>query len=113
MLEWARANGCPWDANTCAYAAKGGHLEMLKWARANGCPWDFRTISFARQHHEVVQWAILNGCPQEIVPEDFSDSGFDTDEFGHSDDPFPFEFGHSDDPFGENDSEDDEDDGFW
>jgi hypothetical protein len=36
MLQWARANGCPWDEFTCAYAAEGGHLEMLQWARANG-----------------------------------------------------------------------------
>ena len=23
----------------CMKAAKGGHLEVLQWARANGCPW--------------------------------------------------------------------------
>ena len=40
VLKWARANGCPWDEGTCAYAAEGGHLEVLKWARENGCPWD-------------------------------------------------------------------------
>ncbi len=37
-LQWARANGCPWDAMTCSRAAEGGHLEVLQWARANGCP---------------------------------------------------------------------------
>ena len=47
MLKWARANGCPWDEGTCAYAAMGGHLEVLKWARENGCPWDERTRKFA------------------------------------------------------------------
>jgi hypothetical protein len=36
----ARANGCPWDASTCTFAAKDGQLEVLQWARANGCPWD-------------------------------------------------------------------------
>ena len=30
----------PVDAETCAYAARGGHLKVLKWARENGCPWD-------------------------------------------------------------------------
>ena len=40
VLQWARANGCPWDRWTCTAAAKGGHLEVLQWARANGCPWD-------------------------------------------------------------------------
>ena len=99
VLKWAHANDCPWNAQTCSRAAEGGHLEMLKWARANGCPWDSRTISCALPHHDVLQWATLNGCPQGY--DDYYDSGFDT------------EFGHSDDPFGENDSEDEEDDGFW
>ena len=31
--KWARTNGCPWDEDTCAYAAEGGHLEVLQWAR--------------------------------------------------------------------------------
>ena len=37
MEQWARANGCEWDARTCAYAAKEGHLTVLQWAQANGC----------------------------------------------------------------------------
>src|ERR1700692_3917625 len=40
ILKWARANGCPWDANICSYAAENGHFEILKWARENECPWD-------------------------------------------------------------------------
>ena len=36
MLQWARANGCPWNAETCYRAAKGGHLEVLHWARTAG-----------------------------------------------------------------------------
>ena len=39
MLKWARENGCPWDEQTCAYAAEGGHIELLRWARENGAPW--------------------------------------------------------------------------
>ena len=39
-LQWARANGCEWDADTCTMAAAGGHLEVLQWARANGCAWN-------------------------------------------------------------------------
>ena len=35
-LQWARANGCTWDADTCSGAAKGGHLAVLQWARAKG-----------------------------------------------------------------------------
>jgi len=39
VLKWLRANGCPWDKQTCYIAAHGGHLEVLKRARANGCEW--------------------------------------------------------------------------
>ena len=65
VLQWARANGCPWDEYTCSYAARGGHLEVLKWARTNGCPWDDRicTNAAAGCHLELLQWAISNGCP--------------------------------------------------
>ena len=30
----------PVGRDTCWAAAIGGHLEVLQWARANGCPWD-------------------------------------------------------------------------
>jgi len=30
VLQWARANGCPWDEDTCTSAAQGGHLEVLQ-----------------------------------------------------------------------------------
>ena len=38
VLQWARAHGCPWDAETCVMAARQGHREVLVWARAQGCP---------------------------------------------------------------------------
>ena len=65
MLKWARANDCPWDEYTCAYAAKGCHLEVLKWARANGCPWNKWTCANAAEagHLEILKWARANGCP--------------------------------------------------
>ena len=63
VLQWARANGCPWNKWTCAFAARHGHLEVLQWLRANGCPWDGRTRAVARDHLEVLSWAIANGCP--------------------------------------------------
>jgi len=28
ILQWARANGCPWDSSTCSGAAAGGHLPI-------------------------------------------------------------------------------------
>ena len=65
MLQWARANGAPWDEKACAAAARGGHLEVLKWLRENGCLWDARTCSMAAGggHLEVLQWARAKGCP--------------------------------------------------
>lgn len=40
VLQWARQQGCPWDATTCQGAAFGGHLAMLQWLRQQGCLWD-------------------------------------------------------------------------
>ena len=37
FLQWARANGCPWDERTCYFAAAGGHIALLRWTRATGC----------------------------------------------------------------------------
>ena len=30
VLQWARANSCPWDEKTCAVAAKFGNLRVLQ-----------------------------------------------------------------------------------
>jgi hypothetical protein len=44
-LQWARAEGCPWDKRTRIFAAEGDHQEVLDWAIKNGCSifndWDF------------------------------------------------------------------------
>ena len=67
LLQWARANDCPWDPSTCAKAARGGHLEVLKWARENGCSWNESTCSTAARkgHLEVLMWAREQGCKWE------------------------------------------------
>jgi hypothetical protein len=39
--------GTPLNANTCSAAAKGGHLEVLQWACANGYPWNMWTCENA------------------------------------------------------------------
>ena len=33
VLEWLRANDCPWDKETCEDAARNGHVNILEWAR--------------------------------------------------------------------------------
>ncbi|CAN0445864.1 unnamed protein product, partial [Hapterophycus canaliculatus] len=29
VLQWARANGAPWNSETCTDAVRGGHLHIL------------------------------------------------------------------------------------
>ena len=49
---------------TCEFAAQFGKLEVLQWARANGCPWDERTRAFATMagQHDLADWAKANDC---------------------------------------------------
>ena len=65
MIQWLRANGSPWDTMTCMHAAQAGHLEVLQWLHANWCPWDEETsLAAARRGHlELLKWAIAKGCP--------------------------------------------------
>jgi hypothetical protein len=65
VLRWAHENGCPWDEKTCEEAAERGDLKMLKWAHENGCPWDADTCANAAWggNLEMLQWARENGCP--------------------------------------------------
>jgi hypothetical protein len=65
VLQWAREQGCPWDSVTCEHAADGGHLEVLRWARAHDCPWNTLTCYYAAYngHLGLLQWARENGCP--------------------------------------------------
>jgi len=48
VLQWAREQGCSWDADTCASAARSGHLRVLQWAREHHCLWDWLTPSLGR-----------------------------------------------------------------
>ncbi len=49
VVKWARANGCNWGAQTCAFAAEKGHLKILKWMHENGCEWDAETCRTAAE----------------------------------------------------------------
>ena len=51
------------DSDTAA--AWGGHLKVLQWLKANGCPWDKTTIHGAQQgnHPDVIAW-ILEQQPE-------------------------------------------------
>ena len=65
LLQWARANQCPWNEDTCSNAAGGDHLQLLQWARENQCPWNEDTCSNAAGggHLELLKWARFHGCP--------------------------------------------------
>ena len=67
-LKWAREHGCSWDEETCATAAVNGHLEVLQWAREHHCPWNGMTLYAAEYngHREVLRWAREHGCPDEL-----------------------------------------------
>jgi hypothetical protein len=48
MVKYCVANECPVDADTCAYAAENGHLEILKYLHEEGkAPWDWETAASA------------------------------------------------------------------
>ena len=51
---------CPWDGETCRYAAEGGHLHVLQWARSQDppCPWNENICCNAAVggHMHVLQW---------------------------------------------------------
>jgi hypothetical protein len=53
-----------WTEETCAIAAREGHLNVVKWLRKNGCPWNDCTISWSARTGQlkVIQWAVKNLC---------------------------------------------------
>jgi hypothetical protein len=63
LLRRLHADGCVWDALTCAAAAKSGDLATLQWARQHGCRGDPLTPRVAAQHGHlhVLQWACGHG----------------------------------------------------
>jgi len=65
VLQWARANGCPWSDWMCDYAAQRGNLEVLKWARSEGfAGWSLLCFHAVRGGHlEVLKWGRANGFP--------------------------------------------------
>jgi hypothetical protein len=61
LLQWARANDCPWNAMTCEIAARGGHLELLQWARAMAATGIAGPVQMQRK---VATWSFCSGPEQ-------------------------------------------------
>jgi hypothetical protein len=69
VLKWLRSNVVPWSVLTCRLAALGGHLEVLKWARANGCPWNslVPVDAIIGGQLETLKWLLDDLCPQQDI----------------------------------------------
>ena len=65
---WLRDNGCEWNADVCAEAARGGHIDVLKWAHRNGCPADERVGECAAETGklEMLLWVLENKLPRSV-----------------------------------------------
>ena len=65
ILMWLRAHGCPWDEETCVYAAREGCLDVLQWAHENGCPWDEEALDIASEcgAWSCLKYLVDNKCP--------------------------------------------------
>ena len=57
-------NGCPWNSETCLYAALNGHLHVFQYLHENGCPWDSDPCYYAayHEHWDCLQYAVDNKC---------------------------------------------------
>jgi len=70
VLEWLRANGCPWDVNVVKYLAMRGDLQMLKKVKEQGCAIGAEVCDYAAgwNNFNVLEWAIAKGLhPTERV----------------------------------------------
>eukprot|EP00173_Palmaria_palmata_P000761 Plantae.Rhodophyta-Palmaria_palmata.ctg13768.p1 GENE.Plantae.Rhodophyta-Palmaria_palmata.ctg13768~~Plantae.Rhodophyta-Palmaria_palmata.ctg13768.p1 ORF type:complete len:319 (-),score=6.47 Plantae.Rhodophyta-Palmaria_palmata.ctg13768:57-941(-) len=65
LLQWLRANDCPWGTETAWRAARNGDTPMLQWMKANGCPWDEHCVYEAAGsgHVDLLVWLRVNDCP--------------------------------------------------
>ena len=50
---------------TCACAAMGGKLEVLQWADGNGCPWDEQTCYWAARLRRSVTALAPAACREK------------------------------------------------
>jgi hypothetical protein len=65
VLKWLHQEGCPWDSQTCDWAAAFGDVDILQWVHEKGCPWNERTCAAAaRQGNlDVLMWLREHDCP--------------------------------------------------
>lgn len=49
----------PWDSESTAKAAEGGHMDLLLWLKAQGCPLSVRVCELASKSNQlhILEWA--------------------------------------------------------
>ncbi len=63
LLQYARHEGCNFEASVTAAAAKHEHFDLLKWLASQKCAWDDRTCTFlAASGHLEVSTFCFNLC---------------------------------------------------
>lgn len=73
LLQRTRADGCELNKLTCRAAGEGGHLDAIEWATANGCPWNDTLLVAAAE--AVLQWARSEDSWWSLEPYDAAASG--------------------------------------
>jgi hypothetical protein len=48
-------NCCEFTEKACVYAIYGGSLEILQWLRANGCPWNKKRCTYMQMTMKITQ----------------------------------------------------------
>jgi hypothetical protein len=94
MLKWLHEQGCPWNEDACAFAARGDQLDLLIWLREQGCPWKGKMLFFAKENgsRDVYKW-LFNGCTdKESSYTDWDEMDYDNmDVLGTLDDDWEVE----------------------
>ena len=78
VLVWLRSASppCPWkEAELCNIAAAVGSLQMLQYLRANGCPWSDEATRVAAQHGHlsVLEFMVMPSSSPNHGPLPFSE----------------------------------------
>ena len=64
MYEKMQSVGSSIDTGVCSAAAAGGHIHVLEWAREQGCKWNANTARAAALHGRlnVFVWGVEKSC---------------------------------------------------
>jgi len=66
-VQWARANGCPWNSKACLKAAaKNVHMQLLEWLLKND-QWDQDTLESLLQEIDLEFYVVRQRLNQEIL----------------------------------------------